>query len=251
MNNKIKSDKFSLRLYKEILLEAKKFGYQFPKLVEYKKWIDKYPKFLLLRHDIDISPLNALKMAEIEYSLGITANYYVLIHSKFYNPAAPPFFDALRNIADMGHEIGIHYDDSFFRQRRMDLRKGISEDINILENILGVKIKSISQHKPATRGHLNKLRLRYVNAYSDDLVNKATYISDSGFKWRNQSLAGLVGNCPRIYALIHPTTLAYSNLGMEQTYDRSSEIAQKLIQCEFSDFIKSTKDYLRQRKDQK
>ena len=61
----MKGDRFSLDSYREILARAKKTGYRFPKLSAFKSWIDKYPRFLMLRHDVDVSPLNALIMAEI------------------------------------------------------------------------------------------------------------------------------------------------------------------------------------------
>jgi hypothetical protein len=243
----MKSDKFSLKEYKKMLLKAKRLGYKFPKLSGFKNWMDVYPKSLLLRHDIDTSPLNALKMAEVEYSLGVTTNYYVLLHSKFYNPAAPPFFDALKKIVDMGHEIGLHYDCSFFEERKIDLQKGIAEDAKALENILGVKIKSISQHKPTVSGRIKNLGSRYIDAYNDDLINKMKYISDSGFKWRDKSLADLIGACPKIYALIHPTTWAYPSLGMSKTYKKCSKITEGIIRKEFTDFIKSTEEYLHKR----
>ena len=242
----IKSDNFSLDLYKKILIKAKKLGYKFPTLSSFKKGLDAYPKFLLLRHDIDVSPLNALKMAEIESSLGIATNYYVRLHSMFYNPAAPPFFDALSSIVDMGHEVGLHYDCSFFKERNIDSIKGVLHDIKTLENILGIKVKSVSQHRPAKSDRF-KPPPEYVYAYEDELLNKTTYVSDSGFKWRNNTLMDLVGSSLKIYALIHPTTWAYANLDMEQTYNKTSKITQRLIERQFSNFIKTTNEYLQNR----
>lgn len=247
MKNRTKSDKFSLRLYKNILKKAKREDYKFLKLSEYKKWIDVLPKFIILRHDIDISPLNALKMAEVEHSLGIVSTYYVMMRSIFYHPAAPPFFEALRKIVNMGHDIGLHYDCSFFKKRSINLRKGILNEAKAMENLLGVKVKSVSQHKPATRGRLNRLRLPYINAYNDELTSKTTYISDSGFKWRNETLDEVIGRQPKIYTLIHPTTWAYSNLGVAATYKKCSRIVEDLVRNEFSDFIKATEDHLQKR----
>lgn len=247
MKKRIFGDRFSLRLYGDILKKAKCKGYKFVKLADYKDWIDTCPKFIVLRHDIDTSPLNALEMAELEASLGITSTYCIMTRSLFYNPAAPPFFDALRKIIYMGNEIGLHYDGKFYRDRKIEFSKGIAADIKFLESVLGIKIKTVSHHKPFMRGYVPKLPSRYIDAYSPKLLSKSTYISDSGFKWRGTPLFELIGKSSKIYALIHPTTWAYAGLGMKQTYIKCSRIAEGLVQKEFSDFIESTEEYLRTR----
>lgn len=245
----IKSDSFSLEQYKNLLLKAKKLGYKFPNLSEYPKWLDRYPKFLLLRHDIDSSPLNALKMAKLEYALGLSANYYVMMHSPFYNVASSPYFDAMREMADMGHEIGLHYDYKFYEEKKMNPQKGLLRDIKALESVLDIKVRSVSQHKVATHSRIN-IGQSYVDAYDKRLAERAVYISDSGFKWRKESLTELIGKCPKIYALIHPATWAYSGLGMVKTYKKCSKIAEDIVDSEFSEFIEATKEYLRRRMSQ-
>lgn len=243
-------NRFSLGQYENILLKAKKLGYKFPNLSECPKRLDRYPKFLLLRHDIDSSPLNALKMAKLEHALGLSANYYVMMHSPFYNIASSPYFDAMREIARMGHEIGLHYDYKFYEEKKMNPQKGLLRDIKALEGILDIKVRSVSQHKVATHSRIS-VGQSYVDAYDKRLAERAVYISDSGFKWRKESLAGLIGKCPKIYALIHPTTWAYNGLSMAKTYKKCSKIAEDIVGEEFSGFIKATKEYLRRRMSQK
>jgi len=251
MSSKIKSDRFSLKLYKKTLIKAKKLGYKFPFLSAYKKWINQYSSFILLRHDIDISPLNALQMAELESSLGITSTYYVRMHSAFYNPSASPFLDILRKIKKAGHEIGLHYDCGFYKKKKIPISKGISIDAGFLGHLIGAEVKSISQHKPVMRGWANKIPSRYINAYNEELMSKMTYISESGFKWRGKPLYDFIGSHPRIYALIHPDTWAHSNLDMPASYNRTSKMLQQVLKSACSTFIDSTYVYLkhRQRKD--
>ncbi|MBN1872273.1 MAG: hypothetical protein JW800_06850, partial [Candidatus Omnitrophica bacterium] len=144
----MKSDTFSLNMYRDILEKAKKFGYRFPRLSDYRDWIDKYQRFLLVRHDVDISPLNAAKMAEIEHSIGISTTYCLRVHSIFYNVSAPPFYDAIRDIVEMGHEIGLHYDAAFYDKAGMAFSKGIKAEAGYLEALFGIKVRTVSQHKP-------------------------------------------------------------------------------------------------------
>ncbi len=43
-------------------------------------------RFAILRHDIDMSPRQALEMAQIEARLGVRTTYTVLLTGKFYSP---------------------------------------------------------------------------------------------------------------------------------------------------------------------
>jgi len=59
---------------------------------------------LILRHDVDRMPQNALKMAKLEHELGITSTYYFRTIPQTLKP------DIIKEISDMGHEIGYHYE---------------------------------------------------------------------------------------------------------------------------------------------
>jgi hypothetical protein len=241
------SDHFSHKLYSETIERAKGHGYEFPTLSELKAGSRSRPKFLLLRHDIDVSPGYALRMAQLEYELGVKSSYYVLVHSLYYNPAASPHWDALRKIAAMGFEIGLHYETDFFENRGLDPLEGILHDVTALENILQIKIRSVSQHRPASSTFLEKLNEHYIDAYNRDLMQNVRYISDSGHKWRGESLMDLLGKEDRIHALIHPVIWTFEELDMAATYRRASEEITREIRESFEDFISSTNRYLAQR----
>ena len=61
-------------------------------------------KIIILRHDVDLKPLNSLATAIIENELGIQGTYYFRM--------VPESFDVeiIKKIADLGHEIGYHYE---------------------------------------------------------------------------------------------------------------------------------------------
>jgi len=61
-------------------------------------------RFILMRHDVDRMPGHALKTARIEHELGIRATYYFRATRSVFRP------DIMRQIRDMGHEIGYHYE---------------------------------------------------------------------------------------------------------------------------------------------
>ena len=243
----IRSDRFSLAFYEEILRKAIRLGYTFPTVSQLKAGAGRRDRFLLLRHDIDTSPRHALEMALIESRLGVRSSYYVLMHSPFYNPAAPKHWDSLRKIVDLGFEVGLHYETDFFEHRGIDPWTGILDDVSALEKILRIKIVSVSQHRPASSVFLRKLNEHYVDAYNEDLMKNVYYISDSGFKWRGKSLDDILGIEDRIHALMHPLTWAFDDLDMAGTYHQASEEITAEIRGAFEDFIASTNRYLLQR----
>jgi len=243
----IQSDCFSLALYEETLRKAIALHYEFPTVSQLKSGFANYPRFLLLRHDIDSSPRYALQMAQLERRLGVQSSYYVLMHSLHYNPASPPHWDALREIVDMGFEVGLHYETDFFEKRNLDPLQGVLKDVAALEAILHLQVRSVSQHRPASNTFLEKLNDFYVDAYNHDLMHNVLYISDSGFKWREKSLLELLGTTDRIHALIHPLTWSYNGMDMAATYRRISSEIQQEIRDSLEDFISSTNRYLAER----
>ena len=60
---------------------------------------------ILLRHDVEARYPSALRMAQIQYKLGIKGSYYFRIFPKKDNESI------IKQIAALGHEIGYHYDD--------------------------------------------------------------------------------------------------------------------------------------------
>jgi len=243
----IQSDNFSLELYEQTLRKAQALDYAFPTVSQLKDGFSRFPRFLLLRHDIDSSPRYALQMARLEHRLGIRSSFYVLMHSVHYNPAAPPHWDALREIIELGFEVGLHYETDFFEQRKLDPLQGVLRDVATLEQILHTEIRSVSQHRPASNSFLEELNKYYVDAYNHDLINNVLYISDSGFKWRGKSLLEVLGNFDRIHALIHPLTWMFEDLDMAATYHKMSSELENEIHSSFADFIASTNRYLLER----
>ena len=68
------------------------------------------PKYILLRHDVDLKAANSLATAQIEHELGISATYYFRVVPQSNQP------DIIRAIAALGHEIGYHYEDMALMQ---------------------------------------------------------------------------------------------------------------------------------------
>lgn len=98
---------FTLDKYKQLLLSLKKAGYSFltmeQLLTEHQSADDN--RIVCLRHDVDLKADHSLRTAELEHELGVRAVYYFRVVPQSNQP------DIIRKIAELGHEIGYHYED--------------------------------------------------------------------------------------------------------------------------------------------
>ena len=126
---------FTLTSYKKLLLALQAQGYRFLTFHDYLNQTrnseletrNSSPALplILLRHDVDLLPQNSLATAKIEHELGIKGSYYFRMVPESYD------VDIIEEIAQLGHEVGYHYEtmdtaSSRHRERplRSDLIKG-------------------------------------------------------------------------------------------------------------------------------
>jgi len=187
MNNSKKytfSD-FTHSNYKELLLLASShYSFHFFDEIYIKRSI-------LLRHDLEFSVPIALKMAHIEAELGIKSTYFVQLHSEFYNTLEKETINALKEVIQLGHQIGLHFDSHFWNIESEDqLEKYILIDKKILEQYLGLGLKVFSFHNN-TEFTLSCRKESYgslLNVYSDYFRNNYGYNADSLGYWRFERL---------------------------------------------------------------
>ena len=73
-------------------------------VVEYLSSEKRPERFIIIRHDVDFDPADSLKLAKIEKEFGITSTYYFRTTEDVFQP------NIIKSIADLGHEIGYHYE---------------------------------------------------------------------------------------------------------------------------------------------
>jgi hypothetical protein len=62
-------------------------------------------------------------MAKFEYARGVSATYYVMARSPYYNPFSHHAQQAIRQIVTLGHSLGVHCDLDAQRDAPQDLSK--------------------------------------------------------------------------------------------------------------------------------
>jgi len=95
---------FTLNAFESLLKAFLDKGYQFYPFEEIMGQ-PKQGKIAIIRHDVDDKPYNSLATAQIEQRLGIKGTYYFRVVPQSNVPAV------IKAIADLGHEIGYHYED--------------------------------------------------------------------------------------------------------------------------------------------
>ncbi|MEE9442301.1 MAG: hypothetical protein V3V99_06495 [candidate division Zixibacteria bacterium] len=183
-------------------------------------------QLVAIRHDVDYSPVRALKMARIETAYQIRTTYY--FRRRFFDNN----LDVIKQIAELDHEIGYHYEDVDTHKKapnKQILRDALGFFIGYLLDLdkLGFNIKTICAHgDPRTdfdnrqvvyqmrkEGWLDTLAFTYdrdlvVEKITNRLVGDASiditgddvdiYIPDTGRFNPRYNLKDHIDNCPTV-----------------------------------------------------
>jgi hypothetical protein len=159
------------------------------------------PGEIFLRHDVDLVLDAALRMAELEAERDVSATYFLMTRSVFYNLDSSEGEAALARLRELGHRVGLHavhphvdFDDRF-------------------EPVL-------AWHNPDPA---------YVNEPVDGLVNVMTppwfdrdhYRSDSNQHFRSGDPTDELarGKIEWLQLLIHPEIWAFGGQTMRETME--------------------------------
>jgi hypothetical protein len=176
---------FTPDIYKSLLVTLQKKGYAFQTFENFLQ--TPAQKAVILRHDVDKLPDNALKMAKLEHELGVGATYYFR--------AVPESFDEdiIRTISSFGHEIGYHYEDlAIARGEHAKAIRHFGDQLARFRRISPVQ--TICMHGSPLSKRDNRDLWKHYNyrdfgiigePYFDVDFNDVFYITDTGRKWNN------------------------------------------------------------------
>ena len=101
---------FTCQAYRELLSLLRQRGYAFRNYHNYEE----APRCVILRHDVDTSLSQAVRLAELEAEEGVCSTWFVLLRTDFYNVFSRAGAEALERIRSLGHEIGLHFDEASY-----------------------------------------------------------------------------------------------------------------------------------------
>lgn len=160
---------------------------------------------LFLRHDVDLSLDAALAMARIEQELGAHATYFLMTESRFYNLDSHAGRDAIAELRELGHAVGLH---AVYPNARVDERFD----------------PVIAWHNPDP-GYMSEPIDRAVNVMQSPWFTPGHYRSDSNHHWRegcpHDELAS--GALDWLQLLVHPEIWVYEGTTMRETMEAMLE----------------------------
>lgn len=161
---------------------------------------------VVMRHDVDWNLESARRMATIENNIGVQSSYFVLLTCPTYNLFSEYGIELVREIQDLGHEIGLHYDIVVYKMlgHGINFFRALKREVDSLETILGgTKVLSIACHNPSVL-EFDPLKNVYLRNVSD-LSQFSNYVSDSNRLWREDNLMALLdGKYKRNLLVTHP-----------------------------------------------
>lgn len=162
---------------------------------------------ILLRHDVDLSLDRALAMAEKERELGVESTYCVLLAAPAYDLTRPRNLRVLQRIADLGHDLALHFDTHRYWSTAADpgaavIEAKVADELDVLGRLVGQTVSTASFHIPP-EWVLDRPFESFTNTYAPAVFSEIGYRSDSSQKWRSAEPFG-DGLPERLQLLVHP-----------------------------------------------
>lgn len=207
--------KFTYQAYRDMLSLLREQNYAFR---QYHNYAD-CPRCVILRHDIDNSLEQAVKLAQTEAEAGVVSTYFVLLRTDFYNIASRAGLQAIRRIQALGHEIGLHFDETAYTPQGGNIPEQIIRECGLLSALLETTVSSVSMHRPSRMTLEADFQIPgIINSYGKTFFRDFKYLSDSRRNWREPVLDIIrSGAHDRLHILTH----AFWYHGKEETLEET------------------------------
>ncbi len=176
--------KFTYNEYSLILKSIK------PRLSSFK--LPMPQDFVLMRHDVEFDISRAFELAKIESGYGAKSTFFFQVLSSAYNPFSTVNKNIIREIKDLGHDVGLHFyvthiDDGCIDQ----LHEQLNTQKTLFEEGLDMDCNSFSYHRPPkwVLENRNDEICGMINAYGRSFFEfspnpkEIIYLADSQHKW--------------------------------------------------------------------
>lgn len=174
---------FTINKYKKLISVLLSTKYRFQTFNDFI--LEPHKRSVILRHDVDLLPLNSLRFAKIQHENGIKGTYYFR--------AVPESWDerVIVEISNLGHEIGYHYEN--LTSCKGNLEKGIQDFEKNLSNLRNLApVSTICMHgSPRSKFDSKDLWKKYDykdygligEPYFDVNFDEVFYLTDTGRRW--------------------------------------------------------------------
>lgn len=174
---------FTLKKYIDLLEALKTSDYSFLTFENFLQ--ENNRKSIVLRHDVDLLPLNSLAFAKVQAEYDVKGTYYFRAVPQSWDE------DIIKAIRDLGHEIGYHYE--CLTTTKGNVENGINDFEKNLEALRKLApVSTICMHGSPMSKHDSKDLWKQYNykdygiigePYFDVDFKKVFYLTDTGRKW--------------------------------------------------------------------
>lgn len=200
------------------------------------------PDFALMRHDVEFSVDRALALAELEHENGFASCYLFQVSNNAYNILSKKNMDAVKHIASLGHEVGLHFHMNALTDVDQ-IRSEIAKEAEILSMKSGIDIRLFSIHRPSKEILSEGVRIPgLLNTYDSSFFSfvenidtedtEIKYMSDARHRWNY----GLIPNDStingnrKVQILTHPYSWTQTGFGnLDNFKSLISEKNQELV----------------------
>jgi hypothetical protein len=156
---------------------------------------------IFLRHDVDLSLAAAVELAELEAARDVSATYFLMTRSVFYNLASLDGERALGRLRELGHRVGLH---ALYPHVDLDERFDLV----------------LAWHNPGADFMTEPVE-GLVNVMSPPWFDPAHYRSDSNQSWRSgdPSAALAAHEFEWLQLLTHPEIWVFEGATMRETME--------------------------------
>jgi hypothetical protein len=180
---------YTIRKYDQLCQEIKKAGYNSLTMSEFFRNIQSFQldcRKIVIRHDVDRQPANALRMAEIESQHDIKASYYFRVPHTLNK-------EIIRAIYCFGHEVSLHYE--CVDKAKGDFEKAaqiMQDELKLFEEI--ATPLTVSMHGNPSTKFDNRDMWKHAALEDFGLIGevyltmdfeKVLYYSDTGRTWED------------------------------------------------------------------
>jgi len=212
---------FTFDWYREFLERLRSTGYRF---LSFDDEPDDGGVFL--RHDVDLSPRSALDMARLEADVGVTSTYLFLLTSPLYNPFEGEQREQIREIASLGHDVGLHFSTHQYWAKDdppgdADLRERVTAELSAFDELIDADAASaVSFHIPPD-WVLDRSFDGFRSTYEPALFSEIGYVADSGQRWREEP-PEMEALPDALQVLTHPGLWGGEDASFEQRIERAA-----------------------------
>ena len=165
---------------------------------------------IFLRHDVDLMLEAAVRLAEVEAEHDVSATYFLMTRSVFYNLDSHEGEDALERLRELGHRVALHaVHPHVDRDDRFD--------------------PVLAWHNPEPE-YVNEPVDGFVNVMTPPWFDRDHYRSDSNQHFRSGDPTEALARCEFewLQLLIHPEIWVYEGERMRETMESMLDAEREL-----------------------